>query len=75
MPRDIEDPKLSEKLITLQLQEMMTFAFTSLQIFNEFMKYFEKFKSKEKLTEEDKEIIRSLWHTMSHLSSKVKGFG
>lgn len=41
-----DDPKVNEKLIAIQLQEMLIFAFTSLQVFNEFMNYFEKFKSK-----------------------------
>ena len=67
-----DDPKVSEKLISILLQEMMTFTSISLQVFNEFMDYWNKFKSKEKLTEEDKGIIRALLHAISHLAFKVK---
>jgi hypothetical protein len=65
-----DDPKISEKLIAHNLREMLTLAFTSLQLLNEFLKYFERFKSKEKLTDDDKEIIRALMHiSISHLTT------
>lgn len=67
-----DDPKVSERLIASHTREMMTLAFTSLQILNEFMGYFEKFKSEEMLTEEDKDIIRMLLRTLSQLEMRAK---
>jgi hypothetical protein len=62
-----DNPRLNERLLAELLQEILIFAFAGLEIFRQFMDYWETVKCKEKLTEEDKEIIRALLHTISYL--------
>src|SRR5919106_569295 len=61
-----DDPRLNERLLAELLSEIITFALSGLQVFSWFIDYWEKAKTKETLTNEDKEIIRMLLHAIFH---------
>jgi hypothetical protein len=64
-----DNVELNERLLAELLSEILTFTGASLQIFKQFMDYWERRKSKDKMTSQDKEIITKLLHAISHMKT------